>query len=1158
MDIARRITQTIGRVLPAYTPQVLLDIYHNTGQTVLYVGTSASELDQLQNTFAFFNTQGVSVLRFDGWDCLPYDRVSPSTHISAHRCSVLSHLISDRTTTHIVLTTVSAISQRLIPRPVLQGRAIHIKVGDTIDVSQLHLFLVNNGFRSTTTVRERGEFATRGGIMDIFPPDSPDPVRLDLFDTDIENIRTFDAMSQKSRHPIDGFCVYPASEVLLNDTTIASFRKKYRLQFGNQVTNDPLYDSISRSVPYQGYEHWLSLFYDILESLFDYIPVTSPIVFGNDTESALHAHRQDIDTYYTNRLQQYETAGTDTDGVYRPAPVADMYINSDSMGRYLHNRTVIYCHQSSVAHGYNLPVRASMHFTAARIQGDNIWQAFKEYVIRIKKPLLLTCNSRGEWERIRADLVDFGFAVTEVDTMADIPRIKGVGIAILPIVAGFESDDVAVISQQDIFGEKTLKNTRRRRNAHFITDYTTLDVGDLVVHATAGIGRYEGLVGLTINAALHDCVKVSFAGGDAIFVPVENIDILSRYGEATDAVQLDKLGGGAWHARKQRLQQRIGQMADALIAVAAERALKQGERFPPLQGLYDDFCESFPYVPTDDQARAIDDVLGDLTCGVPMDRLICGDVGFGKTEVAMRAIFCTVMNTAQVAIVAPTTLLVRQHYNTLCARFKGLPIHIGQLSRLTTGKNNTAVKRQLADGTLDIVVGTHGLFARTIQFKNLGMVVIDEEQSFGVAQKESLKRLKQNVHMLSLSATPIPRTLQTALSGVRDMSIIATPPIDRLPIRTFNMAYDGMVIKEALLRERWRGGQAYYVCPRVSDLHPVYKKVSALVPDVRIAVAHGGVPAKELDTIMDDFVQGNYHVLLATNIIESGIDVKTANTMVIHRADMFGMSHLYQLRGRIGRSNTQAYCYLTTDPYKKLNDNAKKRLQVIASLDTLGCGFNIASRDLDIRGAGNLLGAEQSGHVREVGVELYQRMLEQEILKRQQAADTDSDSRQQTDIFSPQISMGMAIYIPEDYIPDLSERLSFYRRLGRVENRTECDDITVEMGDRFGKIPETVHNLLKIVHLKILCLHAGIDKVDVGDNAVVIRFYQDTFAKPELLIAYATDSKGTVKLRPDKKLLVATTWKTVQQRIAGTESILQKLADMVVSNRHMHTAKVSQ
>ena len=1145
MHISPNIHQSMGHVLPAFVPQLLLDIYHKSHQSVLFVASSDREINRIFDTMHFFNTNTISVLRFDAWDCVPYDRVGPSGHISANRCSVLSQLLGNKK--HIILTTVNALTQRLIPRHILQGRVRHIATNKNIDIQDLHMFLVNNGFRPTTTVREQGEFATRGGIIDIFSSHYKHPIRLDLFDTEIETIRLFDVMSQKSLHKISNCTIYPASEVLINDKTVQSFRKKYRYAFGTDVTHDCLYDSISHNTPYQGYEHWISMFYDSLETLFDYIPVNSTIVFGNDSNLALRNRCDDIAEYYTSRLQQYKTTDSQDTSIYRPVPAEDMYLNMDTLHRYLHNRTVINCFQSSVPKGYDLPIKNSINFTTTRVQGNNVWESFKNYVIGEKKPVLVACNSMGEMERIRANLSEFGVVVTEINTIKKIHNIKGVGVSILPILSGFTSDTYILISQQDILGEKTLKNSRRRRNANFITDYSTMEMGDLVVHASTGIGRYDGLETLTLNNALHDCVKISFAGGDSIFVPVENIDVLSRYGENSDSVQLDKLGGGAWQSRKKRLQDRIGQMADVLIEMAAKRALKKADIYPPPQGLYDEFSESFAYIPTDDQARAIDDVLSDLTCGTPMDRLICGDVGFGKTEVAMRGIFCTIMNDAQVAIVAPTTLLVRQHYYTLVNRFKGLPIHIGQLSRLTSQKNNTVVKKRLTDGTIDIVVGTHGLFMRTIGFKNLGLVVIDEEQSFGVAQKESLKRIKENVHMLSLSATPIPRTLQTALTGVRDMSIIATPPIDRLPIRTFNIPWDSMIIKEALLRERWRGGQSFVVCPRVSDLHEVYKRICVLVPDLRIVIAHGGVAAKQLDTIMDDFINRNYDILLATNIIESGIDVKTANTMVIHRADMFGMSQLYQLRGRIGRSNTRAYCYLTTSQYKKLNENAQKRLQVITSLDTLGCGFNIASHDLDIRGAGNILGAEQSGHVKEVGVELYQRMLEQAILKRQQLAQNQTADLNTAESFSPQISMGMAIYIPEQYIPDLSERLTFYRRLSRVESLIECEEITVEMADRFGKIPDTVHNLLKIVHLKLLCIQAHVDMVDVGQKGIVIGFYKNAFPYPEKILSYITNSGGSIKVRPDQKLVVIKSWQTLQDRINGTENILQILSDFATT-----------
>lgn len=1122
--------RTLGNVIPAYTAKFLLDMMADTDTGIVYVGACKQDLDSIQSALDFFNTHKVPVVPFYGWDCTPYDRVGPSAHISASRLKTLAELVSSRTQKRLVLTTADAITQRVIPRHILRGRTLSAKVGDTLRLQDLHMFLVNNGFRATTTVREAGEFATRGGMVDMFPSTTKHPIRLDFFGEELESIRAFDVMSQKSLHTLEHLILYPVNEVLLTDDTIHRFQGGYKTVFGVDATQDTLYDSITRAVPYQGYEHWQPLFYDTMETLFDYIPVATPVVYGHDVSGALYNRMQDISEYYSHRLHQK---------LYRPIPVDMLYLDNDTYHRCMQNRSLTTLSCSAVPHGENLPIRASINFTSHRVQGDDVWQAVKDYTLKSDKPIIIACNTMGEMERIRAILRDFGLSPLDVAGYDDIAKIQHIGVAVLSMRAGYEANDYIMVSQHDILGEKTLKNTRRAKSKNFITDYSTMEVGDLVVHASAGIGRYEGLETLDIHSALHDCLRIAFDGNDTIFVPVENIDVLSRYGDYSNSVQLDRLGHGAWNARKQKLQERIGEMADALIQVASARALRAGDVYPIPTGMYDEFCEQFPYILTDDQAHAIEDVLQDLNRGTPMDRLICGDVGFGKTEVAMRGIFCAVANGAQVAIVAPTTLLVRQHFETLCNRFKNFPFHIAKLSRLSSPKNNADVKKRMRDGRVDIVVGTHGLFAHSVEFKNLGLVVIDEEQSFGVAQKESLKKIKDSVHMVSLSATPIPRTLQTALSGVRDMSIIATPPIDRLAIRTFNMPYDSLIIKEALMRERWRGGQSYYVCPRVSDLEQVYKDVSALVPDLRIAVVHGGVSPKELDTFMNDFVNGTYDVLIATNIIESGIDVKTANTMIIHRAEMFGMSQLYQLRGRIGRSKIQAYCYLSVPVHKKLSENAKKRLHVISSLDTLGCGFNIASHDLDIRGAGNVLGAEQSGHVREVGVELYQRMLEDAILARKQQGEN-----QTLDTFSPQISLGMAIYIPDDYIPDLSERLAFYRRLGSVTTREQCDDIVMEMGDRFGKIPDSVHNLLKIVHLKILCTMAHVEHVDAGDKGAVIGFYKNACPYPEKIITYISDNFGTVKLRPDSKLVITKAWKSMDKRISGTERILQDLANM--------------
>jgi transcription-repair coupling factor (superfamily II helicase) len=616
--------------------------------------------------------------------------------------------------------------------------------------------------------------------------------------------------------------------------------------------------------------------------------------------------------------------------------------------------------------------------------------------------------------------------------------------------------------------------------------------------------------------------------------------VLSRFGSEDALVDLDRLGGVNWQARKARVKQRLKDIADRLIKIAAARQTNAGEVFEPPAGLYDEFAARFPYPETEDQQRAIDDTLSDLAAGRPMDRLICGDVGFGKTEIALRAAFVTVMGGAQVAVVVPTTLLARQHFKTFSERFAGLPVRIAQISRLVTPRDAAEAKRGLADGTLDIVIGTHALMAKSIQSKALGLLVVDEEQHFGVKQKERLKELRASVHVLTLSATPIPRTLQLAMSGVKEMSLIATPPVDRLAVRTFVMPYDPVVVREAIQREHFRGGQIFYVCPRIEDVPELSERLRKLVPEIKVVAVHGQMPPSQLEKAMTAFYDRQYDLLLSTNIIESGLDIPSANTMIVHRADMFGLAQLYQLRGRIGRSKIRAYAYLTLPPGRLLSAAAEKRLNVMQTLDTLGAGFTLASHDMDIRGAGNLLGEEQSGHIREVGIELYQQMLEEAIAAQRSGAVPD----QTKPPFTPQISIGTSVLIPEAYVADLSVRLGLYRRLASLVDAGEIESFAAELIDRFGPLPEEVENLLQIVTIKRRCVDAGIEKVDAGPKGAVISFHQDRFAQPEALIAFIQKRADKVKLRPDHKMVFQQTWQDPTARARGVKRLIDELAGL--------------
>ena len=756
--------------------------------------------------------------------------------------------------------------------------------------------------------------------------------------------------------------------------------------------------------------------------------------------------------------------------------------------------------------------------------------------------------TQGARERLAPLLSEHGLGEAQkIETGADLFALPAstAGLAVLGLEHGFETPELAVIAEQDILGDRLVRPRRKaRRAADVITEATSLSVGDLVVHADHGIGRFEGLHTITALGAPHDCLLLVYAGGDKLYLPVENIELLSRYGSDETGAQLDRLGGAAWQTRTARLKKRLREIAGELIKIAALRQLREAPALSPPSGAYDEFVARFAYEPTEDQGASIEAVETDLASGKPMDRLICGDVGFGKTEVALRAAFVAAMAGLQVAVVAPTTLLVRQHYKTFTERFKGLPVRIGRASRLVGAKELAEVKAGLKDGTIDIVIGTHALLGKAINFARLGLVVVDEEQHFGVAHKERLKKLREDVHVLTLTATPIPRTLQLALSGVRELSLITTPPVDRLAVRTYISPVDPVVLREALRRERHRGGQTFYVVPHIADLDDVAEFLTAEVPELRVARAHGQLAPSELEDVMTAFYDGQYDVLLSTAIVESGLDIPNANTLIVHRADMFGLAQLYQLRGRVGRSKTRAYAYLTTPPGKRLTEGAQKRLKVLQSLDTLGAGFSLASHDLDIRGAGNLLGEEQSGHIREVGFELYQSMLEEAI-----ASMKGGEAGEVEDRWSPQIALGTAVLIPEGYVSDLQVRLGLYRRLSFLEKREEIDAFAAELVDRFGALPSEVEHLLDVVEIKALCRRAGIAQVDAGPKGALIAFRRNTFANSEALVAFVQSSKGRVKVQPDMKLVYKADWDLPEARLKGVRALVLELAQMAEAIR---------
>jgi transcription-repair coupling factor (superfamily II helicase) len=1160
-------------------PYALSEIGADDNKAILHICPDERIMTQVAEGLRFF-APTVEVIELPAWDCLPYDRVSPNHTSVSLRMEALSKLTKYTDSARVILTTVNALLQRLPAPSFIKENTFIMNVGGEIDASSLPEKLVRIGFQRTGKVMEPGEFAVRGGIIDVFPAGREDAVRLDFFGNNIESIRTFDPLKQISDSHLQSITLMPVSEFLLDEASVSRFRQRYREIFGAPKSDDILYASVSEKRKFPGMEHWLPLFHAEMSTIFDYVN-PGRISFDHNVEQAIEERFTQIIDFYNNRLafkdKKYEGA------TYNPLAANELYL--DKAGLELHLDRVaeraevisfsIFSGQEHASQEQS-KLRSAYNFAAERGRGENVFDALAQYINQKadeKKKVVLAFATAGSLDRTKAMLTDHGIITFQMSRWADVRILerRTAGLAILGLESGFESGsqkannrdgDFIILSEQDILGTRVIRKSKRKRLAeNFLQEAASFDEGELIVHRDHGIGRFEGLINITAAGANHDCLKIIYRDGDKLFVPVENIELISRFGEESEGIPLDKLGAASWQARKARLKERIKIAAEELLKIAAERELRQGDVLEPGESDYNEFCARFPFTETEDQLAAIEDTLNDLKSGRPTDRLICGDVGFGKTEVALRAAFAVVCSKSdaakQVAIVCPTTLLARQHYKNFKKRFEGMPVEIRQLSRLVSSKDMKESKEGIKNGVVDIAIGTHALLAKSIEFKNLSLLIIDEEQHFGVGQKERLKQLKSEIHVISLSATPIPRTLQMSLAGIRDLSLITTPPVDRLAVRTFVMPFDAVVIREAILRERYRGGKIFYVSPRLKDLAELRIKLTELVPEIRIAIAHGQMPASELDKVVNEFYEGKFDLLLSTNIVESGLDVPDANTIIIHRADLLGLSQLYQLRGRVGRGKIRAYAYLTLPYGKSPTRQAERRLEVMQNLDTLGAGFTVASHDMDIRGYGNLVGEEQSGHVKEVGVELYQQMLEEAIIdakRRNSSAPHLTSPRKQgeenlptvyggeskegqhvvSEDFSPQINLGLAVSIPEDYIADLSLRMGLYRRVGGLKDDAEVENFALEMIDRFGLMPDEVKNLLEVIKLRLLCKAANIEKLDKGPKGMLLSFHNNLPKNPEKLLSMSGRDPARVKIRPDQKVFFegVTNIATIKQLVA--------------------------
>lgn len=1056
-----------------------------------------------------------SVCVFPGWDVQPYDRVGPSVDVMGARAAAVERLQGGGNV--CVVASVAALGVR-VPAGEHVGQVWEVRAGDSVDLREAAEALVGLGYTREEVVQDVGMFAIRGGILDVWPAGEGDPVRLELFGDEVESLRRFDPATQKSMGAVDGVRVGAAGLVVLDEGRVGTFRAKYRDLFVGG-TEDSVYVAVSEGLAVPEAGQLLPLFYEEpLASLPELLPEGCMVVLPENFALQAEGWEQLVQGAYTARREGMRK-GSDGD-VVRAIPPEMLYVAASELvgglGRFRQVVVNVFddgqgVHAGIRAHGYHSHNRHGAAVAAAR---DVTARAGEGWSV-----LLTAASEAGLAQFLRA-LEGEGAPAARLVPGINVRMGSGVAAVVSGISAGWVDSEakVFVLAEGDVFGTRLGAGTRKRRRSaeEVIAHFSELREGDFVVHEANGIGRFGGLVTLDSGGVRQDFLKLFYAGDDRLFVPVENLDLLSRYkGSDAGGVVLDRLGTGGWEVRKAKVKEDLMAMAAELLATAAAREEAQRTPITRVAGLYDEFCGGFPHPLTDDQVRVMEEVEDDLANGVPMDRLVVGDVGFGKTEVALRTAFLVAASGRQVAVVCPTTLLARQHYEVFRERFHGFPMKVARLSRLVAAAEAKQVKDGLAKGEIDVVVGTHALLSKDMKFARLGLVVIDEEQRFGVAHKERLKGMRAEVDVLTLTATPIPRTLQMAVGGVRQLSLITTPPVDRQAVQTFVLGWDNVTLKGAITRELVRGGQVYFVAPHVEDLGKLEDDLHALVPEARVGVAHGQMAEGALEAVMEGFYEGNIDILLATTIIESGLDVPRANTIVVYRADRFGLAQLYQLRGRVGRSTAKAFAYMLL-PQGPLGGDAAKRLQILQRLDGLGAGFTLASYDMDLRGFGNLLGKQQSGNIRDIGFELYAKMLKDAVEERKRRSVAKKAVVEEEDLRASSVTLklGISYLIPEHYVPDVAVRLQLYRRLAGVQDEAAWEEFREELVDRFGAMPAEVEALLAVVQLRNRAAALNVAKVEVGEKGVVVGFEGGRFVNPEGLVRLIGRLAGVVSIRP--------------------------------------------
>lgn len=1103
---------------------------------ILVIAADTLGAERLHDELQFFLGSDKTILHLPDWETLIYDAFSPHQDIISERLDVLNQLAVLES--GIVVIPATTLSQRMAPAQFILGSSLVLAKGQKFDIPQMRRRLQGAAYRSVETVYEHGEYAVRGAIMDIFPMGSDFPYRIDLFDDEIDTLRTFDPETQRSVEQVDEISLLPAREFPLNSDAINQFKDQWFLRFQGDPRSCPVYRDVSQGLSPAGIEYYLPLFFEGLESLFDYLP-DDTLVFCDDIQPKLAAYWQETEDRYENL--RYD--------IQKPIlPPRDILMPLDELFARLKQYPRVDFRATPQDKGrvfdYMFDYKLLPDLTINE-RSQTPLDALKQFVDGSTARLLITTESNGRREVVDDLLAQQGLSTKVVeDWQSFIEDDSELAITVAPLDRPLAIGNIAMITERQLFGDRVLQKRRRdREKENFaelaIKSLTELSIGAPVVHIDNGIGRYQGLQTLTIDGQETEFLTLLYQEDAKLYVPVSSLHLISRYtGAGEGLAPLHRLGGETWQKAKRKAAEQIHDVAAELLNIYARREARKGFSYPVPDFNYDQFARAFPFEETPDQESAIENVISDMVSEKSMDRLICGDVGFGKTEVAMRAAFIAIQSGKQVAILVPTTLLARQHTETFKDRFVEWPVNIDSFSRFKTKKEQKAVIAKMGTGNLDIIIGTHGLIQEGLDFKNLGLLIIDEEHRFGVRQKEKLKSLRAEVDILTLTATPIPRTLNMAMSGMRDLSIIATPPAKRLSIKTFVRQSNEGMIKEAIQRELMRGGQVYYLHNEVRTIENTATKLHELVPQATIAIGHGQMRERELEQVMSDFYHKRANVLLCTTIIETGIDIPNANTIIMDRADKFGLAQLHQLRGRVGRSHHQAYAYLLTPHPKAMTSDAVKRLDAIADAEDLGAGFILATHDLEIRGAGELLGDEQTGNLQTIGYSLYMEMLDRAVkaIKEGKTPNLDRPLKEGTEI-----NLHLPALIPDDYLQDVHMRLVLYKRISNAETEDQLRELQVEMTDRFGLLPEPVKNLFRVTTLKLHAEKLGIKKLDAGERGGKIEFDQETTIDPGSIVKLVQSEPHRYKLATANQLVFDDKMEKIDTRFTKVERLLERL-----------------